>query len=486
MADLNVSIGATISDLKTALKNGKKELGGFADGAEKSAKKVTSNFSKSSEAVQLLDQKTGGLASKFVDVGNAAKLSGNAMRSALITSGIGIAVVALGLIVEHWEDIKNLIDDSNVKLQNHIDGIKRAEQALQGELKLSRIKEKILITEGKNTNAILNERKKIIGQIQAQNVLQLNALIAQDKRLDKLALEYSWWERIKQIASVGTGNVAATVVLPEYTEEEKKANAEREKAIQDLKIAIEETKLEAIKLNQTLSGSSSQGQSPLATLLQSYVSFKDELKPVAQDINSILSNSFTIPKRIVTDAEIELAKMKMVLDDFNKDANNIVQNGIARTFAGIGEAIGSSLTSSGTVLERLGKTLLSSMGAILTQLGEMAIKTGIGILAVQTALKSLNPYVAIAAGVALVAIGSAFSSAVSNIGSNNFGGSSTSGVAGGGSQNFTGGGNFSAQSGGGFSGGTVVFEIAGTKLVGVLSRTLARNKELGGNLGLTT
>ena len=36
------------------------------------------------------------------------------------------------------------------------------------------------------------------------------------------------------------------------------------------------------------------------------------------------------------------------------------------------------------------------------------------------------------------------------------------------------------------SGGTVIFEIAGTKLIGVLSNTLSRNKNLGGTLSIST
>jgi len=175
-----------------------------------------------------------------------------------------------------------------------------------------------------------------------------------------------------------------------------------------------------------------------------------------------------------------LEAQRLLLENFNKDASSIINDSIASTFSQLGQAIGSAFTTGGNVLEAVGKTLLSSLGAILVDLGKLAIKTGVGILAVKTALKTLNPYVAIAAGVALVALGSAFSAGASNIGNSTVGGSSSRG-SGGSSTAYS--STSTGYSSGGLS-GNVVFEISGQKLIGVLNNTLNGNKRLGGAVGL--
>lgn len=185
----------------------------------------------------------------------------------------------------------------------------------------------------------------------------------------------------------------------------------------------------------------------------------------------------------------ETIEMLTALYDFNEQANNIIYNGIGNTFAGLGSAIGDALATGGNVLKAAGGALLSGMGAILVQLGELAIKTGLGILAVKKSLQTLNPYVAIAAGVGLVALGSAFSSKAASIG----GSMGSSESSGGGNQrgSFSTGADVSTptssvNSGGGTfnNNGTVVFEISGQKLIGVLSNTLGANKRLGGSLAI--
>jgi hypothetical protein len=139
------------------------------------------------------------------------------------------------------------------------------------------------------------------------------------------------------------------------------------------------------------------------------------------------------------------------------------------------------LANGGNVIEAVGSSLLSSLGGILTEMGKMAIQIGVGLIAIKIALKSLNPAVAIGAGVALIALGSFFSSKSSSIGGRVGGGGGASSSSGSGASNssFT-----SSGFGSGGNGGTVVFEIAGTKLIGVLNNTIGANKRLGGSIGL--
>lgn len=176
----------------------------------------------------------------------------------------------------------------------------------------------------------------------------------------------------------------------------------------------------------------------------------------------------------------QLSRIEEAFIDFDTNLSGIIQNNITNTFASIGEAIGRAMVEGGNLGESLAKALLGSIGQMLIQLGELAIATGVGILAVKTALQSLNPYVAIAAGVALVALGSAFSAGANKIGSSG-GTSSVSGQGSSGGSSFSSGSSYS----GGVSGnGKVVFEIRGTSLIGVLRNTQDSNTRLGGSLSI--
>jgi hypothetical protein len=212
--------------------------------------------------------------------------------------------------------------------------------------------------------------------------------------------------------------------------------------------------------------------------LESYTGEIDKFGNKIKELPSIIKGSLGLAREAIRTGNEE---MILALQEFNARATDIINGSIASAFAGIGEAIGNALASGGSVLEAVGLSLLDSLGSLLVQMGKMAIQVGVGLLAIKTALKSLNPAVAIGAGVALVALGSLFSSKSKSLsGSIGGGGASSSSGSGANNQSFSSSG-FSSR---GDGGGTVVFEIAGQKLIGVLSNTLNANRRLGGAIGL--
>lgn len=119
------------------------------------------------------------------------------------------------------------------------------------------------------------------------------------------------------------------------------------------------------------------------------------------------------------------ANTQPILDDatsFNDQLGFILSQGTMDALSGFGLAIGSALAKGDDVLKAVGQSLLGTVGSVLVQLGKLAIEVGIGIKAIKTALKTLNPAVAVGAGIALIALGSYFTASASNIGNGGSGG----------------------------------------------------------------
>ena len=119
-----------IDDAKVALQQLEtqaKKAGDAADTAADDFDKLGTESKNAGEAgegaISVLDEATGGLASRFKNViggigkmGTALKTSFKAgikgatgLKTALVATGIGALVVALGLIVQYWDDIVGLV-----------------------------------------------------------------------------------------------------------------------------------------------------------------------------------------------------------------------------------------------------------------------------------------------------------------------------------------------------------------------------------------
>ena len=181
---------------------------------EKTTKKAKEEISGMAqvggEAVKQIDKATGGLASKLVAVGKAAKLSGKAMKTALISSGIGLAVVAIGLIVEYWDEIGEALGFINKDLERQLELNEENKGIIDSELSLLEKQIDFNKKRGISNAANLKQQKKLL---EAKKVIldsDIRILEAQILKEKIAARELSWYDKIK-VAVLEQGNAFAKI-----------------------------------------------------------------------------------------------------------------------------------------------------------------------------------------------------------------------------------------------------------------------------------
>lgn len=135
------------------------------------------NVTKNGGAIAILDQLTGGLASRVRDSYEATKLfnfSLKGMRTAFIATGIGAFVVALGLVAAYWDEITDYITGASKELEKQKKTYDDINSKLSNEIKL--LKQQLSLWEkvGKNTDDI---KKTLKEKLQDQLALNKARLI---------------------------------------------------------------------------------------------------------------------------------------------------------------------------------------------------------------------------------------------------------------------------------------------------------------------
>lgn len=112
---------------------------------------------------------------------------------------------------------------------------------------------------------------------------------------------------------------------------------------------------------------------------------------------------------------------KLLDDEFKNNANEFnegiaeIMESVGQNFAmGFGEMLGQSIAG-GLSIQSVWTLMITALADMAIQVGKLAIGIGISVGGIKKALTSLNPVVAIAAGIALVALGTLAKSALSNI-----------------------------------------------------------------------
>jgi len=155
--------------------------------------------------------------------------------------------------------------------------------------------------------------------------------------------------------------------------------------------------------------------------------------------------------------------------DFTTEVEQGLVSMATRTSEIMGNLIG-TLAAGGNAWGSFKNAAVSALGDMAIAVGKIAIKSGVAMLGIETALKMGNPYVAIAAGAALVALGAAVKSSLSSVASGDFSG-------GGGGYS----GDYSGSGGNGYETRDVKVYVTGSleadgdKLIAVINNTNEKN-----------
>jgi hypothetical protein len=217
--------------------------------SEKTSKSID-DVAGNGGAIAILDQLTGGLATRFKDAYEATKLfngSLKGMRTALIATGIGAFAVAVGLVVTYWDDIVDFVTQANEKLEEQKLLIEKNIEKIDADLKLNKLIETSLIAQGKSTEAILKQRDELLQKKQADLLLSLQALRLEREKAILNAEELSFWETLYNLKQKFTGQQETTSIID--AEEQVEIDA-LNKSITDITASL----VELATLRATLAG----------------------------------------------------------------------------------------------------------------------------------------------------------------------------------------------------------------------------------------
>jgi tape measure domain-containing protein len=115
---------------------------------------------------------------------------------------------------------------------------------------------------------------------------------------------------------------------------------------------------------------------------------------------------FKLGRRLVRTRERAIEAAAGIKQAFTDTANSIAVS--------VGVGIGEALAGADNAFRSMGNTVLMTLASLAVQVGQMAIGIGLAVKGIKKALLSLSPVAAIAAGIALVALGSAAKAAIQN------------------------------------------------------------------------
>lgn len=383
----------------------------------------------------------------------------------ILAAAIGIAAIA---IIKNWDQVQLFLIKSTSYIIGKLSDFVMYFSGLAEKVGLESLSKKFAgfaDSLSEKSNSYATQAKALTGAIAAQAKTQ---------------------ETANGVTATATG----------LTKEQKEAAEGLRKTYESLSIAMKQLQADQTltfgevqtgKINAykaAIQSLVSQGVDPYSKAVKSLQALQSGVAPATLDFNiesaGVKDTSLAIDglkgslEGLQPVATAWIGDWAMKTQELGATFSQVLTSGVADFASGFIEGIAGLATGTAT-LGQVGGQLLGIVGDIAVQLGKAAIGIGIGMIAIKAAFS--NPLTAIAAGAALIAIGAVIKGAAGIVqGGGSGGGAMASPGGSGGSRSSSNYSNNSVGNGGsnGIS-GTVVFEIGGDKLIGVLKNTQAKN-----------
>lgn len=458
ITNMKVRFGADTKQFKKGMDDGKRAVQTFKNDAGGALEQFANHFGVSLRPLSSVLNKatlaTKGLSSGMKGAATSTNIFTGAlkiMKTALIATGVGALVVALGTLItyftktqrgadkirlvmsgfeavigvlidrlsafgeglfkiftgkfkEGWDALKNSVKGVGDEIKNEVQSATDLEKALQSlerrEIEFIRTKQQQaeaisdLILKTRDENISGEERLKYI--LRAQQI--------QKEISDE---EFA-------IAAERTRIMREQQALGENMLEDDRELAEAEANLNTIRREGNDKMRELVnRYNEMTNKINAQNKAIIANRKALTKDFK-ELKPQTLDLSvdaDLNTDKFTLEfDKLARNLKTGLEPAQNLILDF-ASTFNATFSGLAVSF---GESMGAIISGTGS-LKDFGHIVLSALGDLAIQVGKIAVGTGIAMIGIKEALINIgNPFLAIAGGVALIALGTAVKGALSS------------------------------------------------------------------------
>ncbi len=282
-----------------------------------------------------------------------------------------------------------------------------------GEFSYLDVDGKVVTKTVSGLRTLYNERATLMRAINAQSSSSVEAVNAENAAVAQaLQVTQGWDNALRELlerkTSINTSMTAAA------------AAAQKEKdAVDALKASYEGMKsldlsTSDIKLPTTLSNPATDIGAETLTRSFGPTAWEEFAKSVDEGFIKTFGD-------LKIGIGVELDKEQVM--NFTTQLNSLISSSVESIGSTIGQLLG-DLATGGDAWENFRNSAVSAFGDMAIAVGKIAVEAGIATLGLKAAFESLNPYVAMAAGAALIALGTAVKAGLSNVASGNYSSSS--------------------------------------------------------------